>query len=95
MENLIRVYLKIDNMHCKSCERLIKESLSQINGTENINVSYENEIAEIELNPTKTSVNAIIKKIEEMGYEAKEVCDPNVKNTKKSNGFLSNLFGRK
>ncbi|MEM4590091.1 MAG: hypothetical protein QXK21_02390 [Candidatus Micrarchaeia archaeon] len=36
------------------------------------------------MNPTKTSVNAIIKKIEEIGYEAKEVSNPNVKNTKKN-----------
>jgi len=61
--------LKVKGMHCTGCERTITNALLKLKGVKSVKVSYVNEMASVEHND-KLSSFAIIKAIEEAGYEA-------------------------
>jgi copper ion binding protein len=85
--------LSIKDMHCTSCEKVIETEVMKMPGVKLIKVSYSKETAEVEFDTSKTSSNAIIKTINELGYEAKQSNDENKSN--KGKGIFSGLFGRK
>lgn len=60
--------IKIQGMHCKSCEYLITEEVKSIDGVRKAKVSYANGTAEITYDPDKTTEKEIISKIREHGY---------------------------
>lgn len=73
MNESIKEKFSIKDMHCTSCEKLIANDVSEIDGVNSIKVSYGTETAEVEFDPSKTSINAIIKKIDDLGYSAKKI----------------------
>lgn len=73
--------LGIEGMHCAGCERLIEETASEIKGVNSIKVSYSSETAEVDFDPAKTSVAAIVATMTDLGYEANEI---NIKDVEKS-----------
>jgi copper ion binding protein len=83
--------LTVKNMHCTSCEKLIESTVSEIKGVKSIKASYAKETVDVEFDPSKTSLDAITKAINKLGYEAKV---KNAETEKKRTGFLG-LFGRK
>ena len=85
--------LKINDMHCTSCEKVIEAEVMKMPGVKSIKVSYSKETAEMEFDTSKTSRNAIIKTINELGYEARQSNDENKSN--KGKGIFGGLFGRK
>ena len=57
-------------MHCGSCAVGIQMLTSQMEGVTSSNVSYEGKQGTFEYDPAKTSKDAIIKAIAELGYTA-------------------------
>jgi sulfite exporter TauE/SafE/copper chaperone CopZ len=68
VRNMKTAKIKIQGMHCKSCEYLIKEEVKELKGVQNVKVSYADSKAEITFDPNKISEKEIIKKIREHGY---------------------------
>ena len=66
------VNIKIKGMHCKSCEKLIQDSVSKIKGVKSVDISYETEIGEVTFDD-KTNISEILKVIEEQGYSPSEL----------------------
>lgn len=64
------VQLKITGMDCAMCTNAIHKRLSQTDGIINDGISYENGSAIITYDPSKITVEKIIKVIEETGYKA-------------------------
>ena len=64
------ITLQVNDMHCDSCPKLIKMSLSDINGVDSVDASLENKTVKVFFNPSKTSPPLLIKAIEEIGYTA-------------------------
>lgn len=62
--------LKIDGMHCSSCETLITEELKETTGVSDISVSSKNGQAELLLDTNLTPVSAVIDAVKRAGYRA-------------------------
>ncbi len=71
MENQ-KVSLKIDDMVCESCEKIIEKKLSQVNGIKHVRVSYADGTAKMTIDSDKVSSDQIISMVKEVGYTAKE-----------------------
>lgn len=63
-----KVTLKIDGMMCKHCQKHVHDALAKMDGVENVEVSLENNSAEVTINK-KISIAEFSKVIEEAGYE--------------------------
>ena len=63
-----KLKLKVTGMHCKSCETLIKDGLSEIEGVEKIDVFSSKGTAMVDYDETKTSEYAIKSAIRKEGY---------------------------
>jgi copper chaperone CopZ len=67
----IKKKLIIKGMHCKSCEMLITDSLMEIDGVSKIKVDHEKGSGEVEYDPGKTDIKAIVKAVKGQGYDCK------------------------
>ena len=65
-----KMTLHIEGMHCGACAIGIQMLTSQMEGVKSAQVSYEGKQGTFEFDPTKTSKQAIIKAIAELGYIA-------------------------
>ena len=68
-----RVFFKVAGMHSTHCEGVISNVLSSKAGIINFKVSFANSSAEVEFDPTLTTIQDIKKYIEEPGYIVQEV----------------------
>ena len=59
--------LKIKGMHCKSCEILLSDILSEINGISKISIDYKSGILRFTYT-TESLLTEVKKAIEEQGY---------------------------
>lgn len=64
-----KLKLRISGMHCESCERTLKRAISKVDHVQNINLKYNNEIAEITYNP-EINLDKLIEVIRSVGYDA-------------------------
>lgn len=71
MENQ-KIFFKVDDMVCESCEKIIEKSLSQIDGIKHVRASYANGTAEMTINTEKVTAEQITVAIEKAGYHATE-----------------------
>jgi len=63
---------RIEGMHCKSCEVLIKESLEdELKGIKSVNISAAKGDAVIEFNEKETTFDEIKRIIKREGYKVK------------------------
>jgi len=85
----------IKNMHCTSCAKLIESAVMDMDGVSKASVSYQNENAEIEYDPSKTNKEAIIKTIKDLGYEASKAATGDSRKREGRGGLFNKLFGRK
>jgi len=60
--------LNVKGMHCKSCEMLIKDSLSEIDGVSNVKVSLTDNTVTVDYDDKKVKDGMIKKAIETEGY---------------------------
>ena len=65
-----KITLHIEGMHCGACAVGIQMLTAQMDGVKAAEVSYEGKHGMFEFDPTKTSKDAIIKSIAELGYTA-------------------------
>lgn len=65
-----RVHLKIDGMHCNSCASGIQMVLEQTEGVISAKASYDTKQGDVELDEEKTSLDKVLKAIEQLGYKA-------------------------
>ncbi len=61
---------RIKGMHCKSCANLIEGRLKNLDGVKEVKVNYVQEQASVQFDEKRTSIQDIIKAIEEAGYKA-------------------------
>ncbi len=59
---------KVEGMHCGSCEEVIKRTVAKIDGVSHIEVDYVKQAGEVEYDPKKTNIEAIIEVVVEKGY---------------------------
>lgn len=71
------------NMHCQDCAIKIKKQLAFTKGVKFASADYETKVIYVKYRKDKTSVDNIIKSLEEIGYEAK-VYTPTYSNTRKT-----------
>ncbi|GGE23562.1 copper-translocating P-type ATPase [Marinithermofilum abyssi] len=60
----------ITGMTCAACANRIEKGLRKLSGVVNANVNFAMETARVEYNPSEVSVSDIIKKVEQLGYQA-------------------------
>ena len=65
----MKVKIKVEGMHCKSCDMLIEDALMDLDGVETIESSFETGIVKISFDESKVKMDAIKKVIKAEGYE--------------------------
>ena len=64
------INLKVPDMHCDSCPKLIKITLLAIDGVTEVTASLQTKTVVVSFDPLKTSIAALINSIKEVGYVA-------------------------
>lgn len=67
---LKKIKLKIEGMHCQSCQTLIETEIDVMLGVNTVKVEIKKEQAEIEFDDQQLSVRQLINQIEKIGYKA-------------------------
>ncbi|XP_004399513.1 PREDICTED: copper-transporting ATPase 2 isoform 3 [Odobenus rosmarus divergens] len=62
--HMATLQLRVDGMHCKSCVLNIEENIGQLPGVQNIQVSLENRIAQVQYDPSRLTAGALQRAIE-------------------------------
>jgi copper chaperone CopZ len=65
------IILSVPEMHCASCPKLIKVTLSELDGVVDVSASLDTKTVTVEFDPSLTSPKLLIDAIEEVGYTAK------------------------
>ncbi len=65
----MKTNLKVHGMHCSSCEVLVKEALTDLNGVLNVKVSAAKGEVVIDFDEEKTSLEEVKKTIKNEGYK--------------------------
>jgi len=65
-----KILLKIEGMHCGSCETIIKEDLLELPGISEIKIDFKTGAGELMLDDLKNSTADIINSIKNSGYQA-------------------------
>ncbi|MEK6816660.1 MAG: heavy-metal-associated domain-containing protein [Nanoarchaeota archaeon] len=63
------VLYNVKGMHCKSCEMLIKDSLEEMDGVQNVDVSHEKGYVKVTFDDKKLKEDKIKSAIKNEGYE--------------------------
>lgn len=61
------IVLKVNGMHCRSCEMLVQDGLEDI-GVKTIEASHKESEVKVSFDPEKVSIEEIKKVIEKEGY---------------------------
>jgi Cu+-exporting ATPase len=64
-----QISLPIKGMHCANCSTTIERNLRKLDGVAEANVNYASEMATVVFDPSLLGEDAIIKKIEDVGYQ--------------------------
>lgn len=67
--------IEISGMHCESCAKILTESLSDLEGVMEINISQEDNKGKVIFENTLVDPDSIINTIEKEGYGAKIVSE--------------------
>lgn len=68
-ENVIQAEFKVDGMTCTGCEEHIKHAVSEIPGFIEVSASYEEGKVSVKFDKSKSSLEDVIKVINETGYK--------------------------
>jgi len=69
-QDLEQVQLQITGMTCAACANRIEKGLSRLPGVARANVNLALETAHVEFSPTAVTVADVIRKVEQLGYQA-------------------------
>lgn len=61
--------IDIKGMHCNSCSRIITDSLSELEGVENIDISHEQGKGKVTFDNSRIDAGSILSAIEKEGYD--------------------------
>lgn len=67
---MVKKKFKIEGMHCTSCAMSVDMDLEELEGVKVVKTSYANEVAEVEYDSEKVSLNLILETIKKSGYSA-------------------------
>lgn len=70
MSDLSAVTLALGGMHCAGCSLKIRKALQSIKGVTKLEDGATKKHLVVTFEPAKTSTAALIKKIEDLGYQA-------------------------
>jgi len=70
MPKIKKVNLDIEGMHCNSCSSGIQLVLQSTDGVINASASYDTKKGEVEFDEEKTTLDNVLKAIEQLGYKA-------------------------
>ncbi|MBI5065170.1 heavy-metal-associated domain-containing protein [Candidatus Woesearchaeota archaeon] len=65
----MKTNLKVHGMHCSSCEVLVKEALTELNGVSNVKVSAAKGEVVVDFDEKKTSLDEVKNAIKKEGYK--------------------------
>ncbi len=65
----INVVLKVKGMTCSHCEQTVKETVTQLQGVQHVDVQLNQEQVTLEYNNNDISLETICAAIEEQGYD--------------------------
>ncbi|RMF06107.1 copper chaperone [Candidatus Woesearchaeota archaeon] len=63
------VEIKVEGMHCKSCEELVKEAVSELKGVKKVEASASEGVVRVAYDDSEVSEGDIRKAIKSEGYE--------------------------
>jgi len=64
----VNVVLTVKGMTCDHCEQTVKETVTQLDGVEHVDVQVQQEQVNLEYDNSEISLEAICTAIEEQGY---------------------------
>ena len=64
------IQLKVTGMHCGGCVKSVTRVLSELAGVQKVDVSLEQESAQITFDPQQVQPAALIEAIEDAGFDA-------------------------
>jgi Cu+-exporting ATPase len=67
---LNKILLKIEGMHCPSCELITKEELGDLAGVSDVSVDFKTGLGELILDDSKNTKEEVIEAIKKAGYKA-------------------------
>lgn len=67
-DNLEKITLKINGMHCTSCSLSIDGEIEDLPGVIDVHTNYARAETKVEFNNSKVSIEKIKKVIEKLGY---------------------------
>ncbi len=67
-DNIRKVVLSVDNIHCAACAWLIEQSLLVLTGIQKVNVNTINQRAEIYWDNSQLTLSAILTRLSAIGY---------------------------
>lgn len=67
------VTLAVDNMYCDACPYLVKQSLANVPGVENVAVSFEKKTATVTYDDQRTTLAALTGATTVAGYPSKAI----------------------
>ncbi len=73
MSKIVKTKLNITGMHCSSCAMNIDFELEELAGVISTKTNCAKQKLELEFDHEKVDIQTITKKIEELGYGAKEI----------------------
>ena len=82
------IKIRIAGMHCESCEKLLKNRLSKVRNIKSVDLTYNNEIADINYEDN-LDLNEVINVVREAGYDAISLNNQKEKTT--LNHYLEDL----
>ena len=66
----MKAELNIEGMHCDSCAADIKETLEDTAGVRQVDVTFKRKTAMVEFDEGVVQQSTLIKKIQDLGYQA-------------------------
>jgi len=73
MAKITKKALNIEGMHCASCASGIQMVLQSTDGVLNASANYDAKKGEVEFDEEKTTLDNVLKAIEQLGYKATPV----------------------
>ena len=65
----MKTKLNVKGMHCKSCEMLISEGVSEVKGVKSVKADHKKGFAEVDYDDKVSKLDAIKEAIKKEGYE--------------------------
>ncbi|MGD2035494.1 MAG: cation transporter [Bacteroidales bacterium] len=76
--NYVSVTLCVKGMTCEGCEKTIAKSVASLEGIKEVSASHVDSMARVTYDSTLTSIPAISKKINSLGYKVEGTTDRSV-----------------